>query len=215
MPLYDADNRLTADACAVVEKDQGNSTIASYTFANLRAERPRDNQVFLDKHPLAQSAKHRNLWAWDGYGLNMSAVDNDSQLRVDSAVTNPRHKIQLAKRVFHASPDLSHGQASPELESRLVGGITTTRKAGGGVICSKQQQQPQQQQQHEIVDRLAEREWDRFDPGVRTVGVANIIPMWVNGGAPSRDIARSEDFLQGMGYAYDGKTWRRQQAAAR
>ena len=208
MPLYDAYNRLTADACAVKVKDQGNSSMVSYTFANLRAERPADNQVFVDKHPLAQSAKHRNLWSWDGYGINALAVDNDSQLRVDSAVTHPRHKIQLAKRVFHASPDLSHGQASPDLESKLVSGITTTRKGGGNVLC-RQSKLAQTQAQHVIVDHLAEREWDRFDPGVRMVDSTNIIPPWVNGGAPSRDIARSDDFLQGMGYAYDGKTWRR------
>jgi hypothetical protein len=196
MPLYDADNRLTADTCAVQMRDNGNASIASYTLTNLRAAHSSD--------PLSVAAEHRNLWSWDGYGFNPAAVDGDSQLRVRSEVTHPRSKIQLPTRVFGAAPDLSHGQADPEMEMRVVGTRTTVRPSScpsksdmaggcGGRVC----------------DRLAERAWDRFVPGMRPVSVRHIVPPWVNGGAPSRDIARSDQFLQNLGYVNDGRIWRR------
>jgi hypothetical protein len=197
MPLYDADNRLTADDCAVRLRDNGNASIASYTLTNLRAASSSD--------PLARAAQHRNLWSWDGYGLNTAAIEGDSQLRVRSEVTHPRSKIQLPTRVFGAAPDLSHGQADPELETLIVGsraalpsssGCPAEGEVAGG--CGGR-----------VCDRLAERAWDRFMPGVHTVPAKHIVPPWVNGGAPSRDIARSDQFLKRIGYYHDGRTWRR------
>lgn len=185
MPLFDADNRLTMDVCAVGLKDRGNKDISSYLLTNLRAPCTVDVAA---SAPLAVAAEHRNLWSWDGYGLNTCAVDADSRLRVDSEVTHMRARMQLPKRVFEASPDLSHGQPAPDAVSKIVYG-----KEFGGRAC----------------DRLAERDWDRFDPGVCKVAERHIIPPWTNGGDASRDIARSDGFLQSLGYANDGKIWRR------
>lgn len=204
MPLYDADNRLTADACAVRARDNDNLSIAAYSLAKLRADAP----------PTTHVVANRNLRLWDGYGVTPAgAIDNDSQMRVDSEVTHHRHKIQLATRVFTASPDLSHGQASPELEAQLVSGLSTTRRASDASALSPcpraREQQCKQQLDTRVHEKLAEREWDRFDPAVRPVSVANVVPPWTNGGAPSRDIARSDDFLRGMGYVHDGRAWRR------
>ena len=219
MPLFDADNRLTSDACATRNKDAGNAGIADYTFAFLRAERPAAGVGSLPRsHPLARSLQHRNLQPWDGYGWNPAAMDTDSQLRVDSEVTHPRSKIQLAKRVFQAAPDLSHGQASPELELRLIAGAANTRKGCGGGKegggCPSGGGGGGRGREGKgggapVPDRLAERAWDRFIPGVETVQAENIIPPWTNGGAPSRDIARSDAFLRTLGYQHDGRMWSR------
>lgn len=188
MPLYDADNRLTADLCAVRLKDRANASVAQYALTNLRAECPDDRKVFVDGHPLAWAAEHRNLWSWDGYGLNVRAVDSDSKLR-DSEATHMRARIQLPKRVFHAVPSLAHGQPAPDAEARIQSGLDTAPVRA----C----------------DRLAERDFHRFNPAVAAVPVEHIVPPWTNGGAPSRDIARSDEFLAGLGYRFDGKVWRR------
>lgn len=199
MPLYDADNRLTADACAVKLRDQGNASIASYTLTNLRASP--------SVAPLARAAEHRNLWVWDGFGINTTTIDDDSQMRVRSEVTHPRSKIQLPTRVFGAAPDLSHGQPNPEIESQVVSDrkplpmpVGCSADDGSSLGCGGR-----------VCDRLAEQHWDRFVPGMQTVSANHIIPPWVNGGAPSRDIARSDQFLTRMGYVNDGRTWRRQE----
>jgi hypothetical protein len=190
MPLFDADNRLTADACAVGLKDRGNRSIADYTLLNMRAPcPPEDLSTLSPQHPIAVAARHRNLQPWDGYGFNVCTVDSDSALRVDSEVTHPRMRIQLPKRVFQASPNLSHGQASPDIESKMQGGMDSS--------------------QLRRCDVLAEKDWARFDPGVCAVGAQHIIPPWTNGGAPSREIARSGEFLSTLGYVHDGRVWRR------
>jgi hypothetical protein len=78
-----------------------------------------------------------------------------------------------------------------------------------------------------IVDRLAEREWDRFDPviagcvsykddkgeeGGRGGGTNVVLPSdWIAGGAFSRDISRSPKFMKVMGYRFDGRTWKRKE----
>lgn len=70
-----------------------------------------------------------------------------------------------------------------------------------------------------IVDRLAEREWNRFDPVIleKSLNNESIINAtfpreWVAGGASSRDIARSSTFMQTMGYELNDNSknlWKR------
>jgi hypothetical protein len=70
-----------------------------------------------------------------------------------------------------------------------------------------------------VVDRLAERRWDTFDPVIQAAPSedVNALPPcdWVHGGAASRDIARHPVFLKMRGYAYDGRMWRRPHDHAR
>jgi hypothetical protein len=181
MPLFDADNRLSADRCAVKMRDRGNRDIAGYILTDMRATCPGGHSEL--------SAEHRNLWTWDGYGLNTREVDSDTMLKLESEVTHPRMKIQLPKRVFYASPNLSVGQPSPVLESKMINGVDTTPVRA----CS----------------RVVEKSFDRFDPGVHRVPSEHIIPPWTHGGVPSRTVARSDEFLSSLGYVHDGKVWRR------
>jgi hypothetical protein len=185
MPLYDAENRLTSDSCALGTRLQANHEQFDYNLLNLRpdggvccAQTPRD--------PLLTSAvQHRNLVPWSGYGWNTCSVDDDSRLRVDALVTNNRGRQQLAKRVFEAAPDMSHGVPKVEVESGLRNGLDTSPLND----CS----------------RVTEKDFRRFIPGVCDVPVESIVPtFWVNGGASSRDIARSDVFLTTMGFHKDG-----------
>lgn len=184
MPLYDAENRLTSDSCALNTRMWDNREIADYSLLNLRPDggacgtkAPRD--------PLMTSAvQHRNLVPWSGYGWNTCTVDDDSRLRVDSLVTNARGRQQLAKRVFEASPDMSHGVVKVDIEAGLRNGLDTSPLND----CS----------------RVTEKDFRRFVPGVCDVPVESVVPtFWVNGGASSRDIARSDGFLRTMGFSKD------------
>lgn len=186
MPLYDAENRLTSDACALGVRLRGNKEIESYTLTNLRPDggscctkKPRDPT-------LNAAVEHRNLVPWSGYGWDTCKVDEDSFLRVDALVTNPRGRQQLSKRVFEAAPDMSHGVPKVDVESGLRTGLDTAPLND----CSK----------------VTEKDFRRFVPGVCDVPVDSIVPtFWVNGGASSRDIARSDVFLSTIGFKKDAK----------
>lgn len=180
MPLFDSTNRLSADCCAVKVRESSSAAVSDYVLSSMRS-------CAGDFRGLGE--QNRNLWWWDGYGLDTRHVDKDSALR-DSEATHMRQRIQLPKRVFQAVPNLAHGRAAPEVESRLQSGLDTS----GTRAC----------------ERLAEVDFQRFDPGVHAVSADNVVPRnWTHGGAPSRAIARSDEFLAGLGYRHDGRIWRR------
>ena len=195
MPLYDADNRLNSDQCSINLHDKDNENIFNYRFANLRhSDLSHDEHgERLRTHPLEQCARNRNLRIWNGYGVNGGVVDSDSLLR-DGETTHFRSRKQLPKRIFHASPDFSRGHSSPVVEHDIVTGGNNPRKDGG------------------VPDKLAEQQWNRFDPAVRPVSVDNIVPTWTNGGVPSRDVARSDEFLTSLGYVNRDGVWQHQSA---
>ncbi len=187
--MFDGQNHLRLDTCALRLKDRDNTSYAAYNLTNLRAMCPDENGGGLSKqHPLSVSLAYRNLWVWDGYGINPQAVNVDTAFK-ETALTHPRTRMQLPKRVFEAVPDLSHGRLVPDVESRLLSGHDTSAQRD----C----------------DRVTEKDYKRFDPGVCTISTVHIIPPWTNGGAPSREIARSDAFLRSIGYVHDGKVWRR------
>lgn len=183
MPLFDSTGRLSTDACATRLKDRGNEGIAAYQFGDFR-----DFSSTGWRHPREFSSTNRNLWLWDGYGVDRSTLDSDSALRY-SEMTHTRCKRQLPQRVFHAVPDLGRSQGEPSIESGLQNGLDTS----GARSCN----------------RLAERDFDRFDPGVKPVDVSHVIPQWTNGGVPSREITRSPQFLENLGYQRCDGVWQR------
>lgn len=191
--MFDKDNRLNADACAIDARNNFNDGCRDYVLTNLRPDGgsccPTNGAA---RDPLLSHAvKHRNLVPWTGYGWNTCGVDDDSRLRVDAVVTHSRGRQQLAKRVFQAGPDLSRGTYAIQVEDGLRNGMDTTALND----CS----------------RVTEKDYKRFVPGVCKVDVCNIVPsFWVHGGAPSRDIARSDAFLETVGYSRDTNgIWRK------
>lgn len=192
MPLFDATNRLTMDECATRLKDAGNSMQSAYTLTSLRPEAP-SGTVVPEDHPLTTATAHRNLFVWDGYGTNRAAIDNDNKLRIDQQQTNWRERIQLPKRVFHANPALSRGKPEPDVEDKLINGQATAQRIGA----------------IDAPDPLTEKAFPVFVPGVQAHAVHNVVSSWTRGGVASREVARSDTFMQQMGYVWDGRVWQR------
>ena len=180
MPLYDADNRLAGDRCAIMTRLRDNESILEYNMYNSYTgctktpceERKKKLQDF--------SAGYPNLRFTDGYGIAPCDVDGDSRLRHDAQWTNPNYRQQLATRVFCAAPDLSRGSPQAAAESPLLSGEDTT--------MLRQCQ------------RLVEVNYDRWVPNVDVQCADHVVPPWTWGGDSSRDIARSRPFLESIGY---------------
>ena len=163
-------NSETFYKCARDRRDRANRYAAGYSLANLRPG-PKGAAD-------ATALQHRNLRLWDGYGWSAAAVDGDTALRLDAKATHPRSRVQLHTRVFCAVPGLARGQADPETEARVTAAVDTsaTREAFP----------------------IGEVDFQRFDPGVRTVHVDNLVPHWTAGGDSSRDIARTRRFRKAV-----------------
>lgn len=182
MPLWDADNRLADDKCAILSRLRDNESLNAYRFydpygrcTKSCTDRKQSLTGFASQHP--------NLRFQDGFGISPCEVDGDSKLKHESKWTNAKERQQLPKRVFTSAPDLSRGEFYANTESVLISGQDTSSLKH----CSK----------------LAEVTYDRFVPGVDTQCAEHIIPPWTWGGDSSRDITRSKGFLESIGYQTD------------
>jgi hypothetical protein len=183
MPLYDADARLSDDKCAIITRLRDNQSMIAYRLFDPHAvcskdckERQTQLKEFATDHPMLQFR--------DGFGLSPCDVDGDSDLRNNAAWTNPKCRQQLPARVFGAAPDLSRGLVRPNTESVLVQGQDTTilRQCGR---------------------KLSEVDYNRFGIGIDVQCADHVVPPWQWGGESSRDIARSREFLESIGYKLD------------
>lgn len=177
---FDATNGLGSDACAIEARDLQNQGITTYMTSYLRPDATCDAR----ESASARAIETRSRTQWMGYGMDSCRVDEDSALRqAPGGLTNLRGRQQLSARTFLAVPDLSRGQQrgvaddeGPGLQGALRTGMDTTLLNA----CS----------------RVTEKDFRRFAPNVCPVGVEHIVPtFWVHGGASSRDIARSTEFL--------------------
>ena len=182
MPLWDADNRLADDKCALLARLRDNEALSAYRFYDPYGrcttpctERQRMLSSFAARHP---SMQYR-----DGFGMAPCDVDGDSALKHSSRWTNAKERQQLPKRVFTSAPDLARGSANTSTESALLSGEDTAALRQ----CS----------------RLSELNFGRFDPNVDVQCAEHVVPPWTWGGASSRDITRSPEFLASIGYQSD------------
>ena len=188
--LYDAGNRLKLDPCNMNAINIENSRQVNYNVFNHRS--PCSDPCDRVQRASFQS-RNRNLIAWDGVGQNACEVDVDSSYKNDpKTMTHTKCRQQLHNRVFVAVPNLQRGAVLPSLESRIQSGQDTTR-------------------QREC-DRIEEKSWNAFNPGLcgDWQDPSHVVQPWTWGGDSSRDIARSDEFLSGLGYQYDGHMWSRQ-----
>lgn len=180
MPLFDTDNRLRSDHCAANARDAQNLSMEGYVFRDIRAnanhhpcpiELSRDDCIELESR----------IQSRDGYGLTPSGIDSDSGFRFPvGGSTHDRARQSLATRVFVCAPDMGRGGLDAHVESKLL----LSGDAGTARVCAH---------------RLAELSYNRFDPGVRRVSVQNIVQPFP-GGQASRDISRSDAFMESRGY---------------
>lgn len=192
--MFDLGSRLKDDVCSLSLADKDNHNLCAYrlrynvTKPGASKTTPQGNVCIGDNIP--DLSCQRNLRVWTGYGVNCGVIDEESTLlREGTSSTRCGKRQQLNTRVFEAAPDLSRGRIMPDTESHLINGQDTTSIRE----CYK----------------LTERAFDTFNPVVQSTCVENIIPNWTWGGASSRDIAKSESFLRGAGYEYDGRSWYR------
>lgn len=205
MPLFDNSGRDALSRSTCTREDGG--ALAAYVMADLRGpslggcepfddedeeddvddgreqqqqqqQKPQQKQPSMPG-PAAFATQHRSMYAWDGYGMGADSIDCDGRLRLAAEATTSRERACLSTRVFVAAPNLSRGWmqdavACPPPPMLTSVDTSDTRR------CF----------------RLAESDYDRFNPGVCAVGVEHVVPPWTAGGASSRDIARSAPFQQ-------------------
>lgn len=180
MPLFDADNRLRSDACATNARDAQNLSMEGYVFRDIRAN--------ANAHPCSTELSRQDCLELeariqnnDGYGVTPTGIDDDSGFRFPvGGNTHDRARQSLATRVFVSIPDMGRGGLDASVESKLLlSGNSGTYRA-----CAH---------------RFAELSYNRFDPGVRRVDVKNVVQDFPAGQA-SRDISRSNAFIESRGY---------------
>lgn len=178
MPLFDADNRLRQDLCATNARDSRNLWMETYMFRDLRmcgtvCPPVLSPQDCVDLRSRIQSR--------DGYGVTSCGIDGDSRMRFPvGGVTHDRSRQSLGTRVFASVPDMGRGGLDAGIESKLL----LSGDSGTSRVCAH---------------RFAEISYNRFDPGVQKVGVQHIVQPYP-AGVPSRDVSRSDSFLDGIGY---------------
>lgn len=191
MRLFDEENRLTTDKCAVLTKELQNRSVNDYYLYNMYPTSTCEDTSSMDDFV----ANNPNLRYKEGYGfLNSCTVDEDTKLRNNAQMTNFRGKEQLCTRWEQAAPDLGRGGLIPNVESRLKMSEDTS--------------------DIKICDILQEKDFNRFIPmvGCLQQSIQNpqhIIMPFDRGGAFTRDYVRSDEYLQQCGFVNDGRTWRK------
>lgn len=183
-------NRLTEDRCAILTKELQNRSMTDYFLTNLYSTadcKDDDIREFTIENP--------NLRYRDGFGnVNACTVDQDSELRNNSKLTNFREKEQLCTRWYQASPNIGKGGLIPNIESRL--------------------KSPEDTSDIKDCDILAERNFNRFIPMIGCLSGSiqnpeNIILPFERGGKFTRDFVRDDEYLKKCGFVNNGTTWHR------
>lgn len=175
--MFDWENRLSMDSCALLQQGRDNQSLLDYNTFNFYnsdpvcTEPPQSKQQEL-------VAKYPNMRFRTGYGIaDGCTIDQDSALRNDAdAMTHGRERRQLQTRTFVAVPDTQRGIAAPTIEYVLQQGQDTSREK-----CTI----------------LVERDFDRFTPFIDCVGsfIGNelrVLPELNRLGDNSRDIMRKQ-----------------------
>lgn len=180
-------NRLSTDTCAMMSKELQNQAMNMYTmYGTMEC----DNTQILEF-----TARNPNLHYRDGVGnANACVIDEDSELRLNSRLTNLREKDQLCTRWYQAGPNIGKGGLIANVESRLILSDDTSQ-----TYCQ---------------DVLAERNFDRFVPMLGCLKTAvqnpdNVIAPFQRAGEMTRDFVKDDAYLKKCGFVNDGKTWRR------
>ena len=109
------------DGCAQSARGETNESVSEYWTTNFHGKvcggAKKKTEEFMLDNP--------NLRLVDGFGVDSCLIAEETSMRMDSGLTQPRSRKQLNAREFQAVPDLSKGVPAPVLESRLVQGQDT------------------------------------------------------------------------------------------
>lgn len=116
-PLFDLENRLAHDECALADRQRQSDDMSAYSLASFYST----NLPACDKRVAQLAACHNNLRFRDGFGpANGCVIDADSAARLGGELTNSPNRQQLAARVFQGGPHLERGDIQPDKEAALV-----------------------------------------------------------------------------------------------
>lgn len=192
MKVFDDENKMSQDECALIAKLNANKSIADYRFFNNYFTNECREEI--DQKMNEFVTNNANLRYKDGFGnVPSCSVDVDSLLR-NKFQMNYRERTPLCTRWYTAVPNLGKGGLIPNIESRLKLSEDTNDIRD----C----------------DRVTEKTFDRFIPlpGCMSQTIQNpehIIEKWTRGGEFTRDYVRNDEYLQKCGFTNDGKMWRR------
>ena len=123
MSLFDWENKISMDKCALLAKERENMSMLEYHtfnyFGNCTERLNKINEF---------STKYPNLRFKDGYGVANCLIDNDTQMRFDNTrLTHGPEKRQYHVRNFQAVPYFGRGSCAPNTESLLKNGEDTSK----------------------------------------------------------------------------------------
>lgn len=192
-------NRLTDDTCALKNKALANDSVIDNRLYNFYYNNACDCSVLDD------IAFDNNFVVREGYGnVSSCTVDTDSDLRMGSAVTHDKGRIQLCTRTFTGTPNVDKGGLIPNIDSRLKNADDTSDIRN--------------------VDKIAEKSYIplSFTPMIGCLAgqvqdPKHIIPednmaTWTHGGRPTRMDMVSNEYLQKCNFEYVNKNWVRREA---
>jgi hypothetical protein len=172
-------SRLYNDSCYKETRDNQNQKINNLVISNY-------NTANCDFSKLKQfSTSEPNIFYKDGFGFtNNCNVDNDSDLRLGSQMTQWKCRNQLKTRVYQAVPFRGRGCTMPVTEIKLQTGENTF--------------------QNKSCNTLADIHIDRFTPMLNCTQEIqkpnHVIYDWTRGGDPSRQLVKNKEYLENCGY---------------
>lgn len=189
-------NRLNDDVCALKNKNIVNDSVIDNKLFNFYYNKDCECPVLDD------IAFDNNFVVREGYGFASSCtVDTDSELRLNSAMTHDRQKIQLCARTFQGVPRLTNSGLIPNVESKLIFSDDTSDIRN--------------------VDKVMEKSFLPLSMtpmiGCLQRNIQNpehIVQKdgWVRGGSSTRQDMVSNDYLSRCGFEYQGKNWVRRES---
>lgn len=188
--VFEEQNRLSLDRCALFTKELQNRSISDYVLFNMYPSASCESDKLMEF-----TIRNPNLRFRDGVGnVNGCTVDADSDIKLKAKLTNMREKEQLCTRWYQAGPNIGRGGLIPAIESSLQMSEDT----------------------HDIkdCDIVAEKDFNRFTPMLGCLSSSiqnpqNLILPFERGGKITRDYVMDSKYLEKCGFVNDGKTWRR------
>lgn len=188
--VFEEQNRLSLDRCALLTKELQNRSISDYNMFNMYPSASCDSNKLMEF-----TIRNPNLRFRDGFGnVNGCTVDADSDIKLKAKLTNVREKEQLCTRWYQAGPNIGRGGLIPAIESKL--------------------QMSEDTHDMKDCDIVAERDFNRFIPMIGCLASSiqnpqNIIMPFERGGKITRDYVMDNKYLEKCGFVNDGRTWRR------
>lgn len=186
-------SRLNDDTCALKNKDLVNDSIIDSQLYNFYYNKD------CGCSPVDDIMMENNFTVREGYGYSSGCtIDTDSELRLNSKLTNPRERQQLCARTYTGVPNLNHSGLIPNVESRLRNGDDTSDIRN--------------------VDKVMEKSFlpISFMPMIpclsKNVQNPEHIVMQNWGGKPTRTDMVSNEYLSHCGFEQMGKQWVRKES---